>query len=651
MCRSGLAVLVAVLVLALQACGGTSPTALPGPTEPTQVVPSLRPDTETILEALDAYPCPESDFTCVSLTVPLDHTDPGNAETIEVVFAVLPAGGERQGMFVTAVGGPGGSGLAVADSYTWAFDPAIPEHFDIVFFDQRGVAASGGLQCVAAATAFYRAEWDATTAEGESALAETARAFADACVDEMGRADLLPHLGTEQAVEDLEAFRERMGDDRFWLYGESYGTQLAQTYAAAYPERLAGLILDGPVDLTLSGVEYYSEQSRAFSDVLLMTLQACSADKACAADMGGDAMGAYDTLAARLAQGPLTLEFPLPSGGVAERSLSFADLETAAASYLYSETSRLIFLRALAAAATGDDLVPMARVLYDSLYLDPQTLDPVPDPSYSDAVYYAVECSDYDFGSAEDYLRAGDVMDASIPRLASIFYGDLPCAFWPVDRVDAGRPAPLAAEGIPTLVLVGTADPATPLANAERIVSRLSDGYLITEQGGPHVIFGWGNACVDDLVTAFLVDGEVPPTRQTICDGVVVDAYVPLPALTAADFSDPLEALASVDTEIYYLPEYYYWDLETPRSVGCPFGGVLAFEPSDEGERLTLTECAFTSGFVMTGTGTYNYDEGVFQLEVNITGVAEGSLIYTRADDGALRLSGEYAGEDIELME
>ena len=651
MCRSGLAVLIAVLVLALQACGGTSPTALPGPTEPTQVVPSLRPDTETILEALDAYPCPESDFTCVSLTVPLDHTDPGNAETIEVVFAVLPAGGERQGMFVTAVGGPGGSGLAVADSYTWAFDPAIPEHFDIVFFDQRGVAASGGLQCVAAATAFYRAEWDATTAEGESALAETARAFADECVDEMGRADLLPHLGTEQAVEDLEVFRERMGDDRFWLYGESYGTQLAQTYAAAYPERLAGLILDGPVDLTLSGVEYYSEQSRAFSDVLLMTLQACLADKTCAADMGGDAMRAYDNLAARLAQGLLTLEFPLPSGGVAERSLSFADLETAAASYLYSETSRLIFLRALAAAATRDDLVPMARVLYDSLYLDPQTLDPVPDPSYSDAVYYAVECSDYDFGSAEDYLRAGDVVDASIPRLASIFYGDLPCAFWPVDRVDAGRPVPLAAEGIPTLVLVGTADPATPLANAERIVSRLSDGYLITEQGGPHVIFGWGNACVDDLVTAFLVDGEVPPTRQTICDGVVVDAYVPLPALTAADFSDPLEALASVDTEIYYLPEYYYWDLETPRSVGCPFGGVLAFEPSDEGERLTLTECAFTSGFVMTGTGTYNYDEGVFQLEVNITGVAEGSLIYTRADDGALRLSGEYAGEDIELME
>ena len=29
------------------------------------------------------------------------------------------------------------------------------------------------------------------------------------------------------------------------------------------------------------------------------------------------------------------------------------------------------------------------------------------------------------------YLRAGDAVEASVPRLASIFYGDLPCPFWP----------------------------------------------------------------------------------------------------------------------------------------------------------------------------------------------------------------------------
>jgi pimeloyl-ACP methyl ester carboxylesterase len=644
--------LFAIPLLGLACAGGVEVATLAGPGPSQAVTPSSTPGrapTEEILASLGAAPCPESDFTCITLALPLDHFDPGNARTIDVVFGVLPASGERYGMFVTVVGGPGGSGLAVADPYTAAFDPGITEHFDVVFFDQRGVAASGGLQCVQAATAFYRAEWNASTPEGESALSEAARAFAHDCVGEMGHEEILPFLGTDQAVEDLEAFRQAMGDDQFWLYGESYGTQFAQTYAAAHPDHLAGLILDGPVDLTLSGTDYYQEQAQAFNDVLVMTLEACAADEACVADMGGDPLAAYDALAARLAQGPVTIDFPLPSGGVAQRTIGFADLQTAAASYLYAETSRMIFLRALA-FASRDDLVPLARVLYDSLYLDPQTMEPIPDPTYSDAVYYAVECRDYAFGSADDYLRAGDVVDTTVPRLGALFYGDLPCVFWPTAG-DVARPAPLIAEGIPTLVLVGTADPATPIANARRIAGRLADGYLVVEQGGPHVIFGWGNTCVDTIVTSFLVKSRVPDERETTCDGVVIRHYVPLPPQDATGFADPLEAMVSVDTEIYYLPEYYYWDLETPRSVGCPSGGTLHFEPSEAGESLALSDCAFSQGFVLTGTGTYDYEQDVFILTVSVAGASPGDLVYTREGDGTVSVRGEYGGQAIDLAE
>ena len=656
MTKSRIVLSLLFLTPALAGCSpadtAAAPSAMPPPTPPSAAAAPeqtiAREDTQTILEGLGGYPCPDSDFTCVNLDVPLNHFDPANLETIEVVFGVLPASGERKGMFVTAVGGPGGSGLASADSYTGTFDPAITEAFDVVFFDQRGIAASGGLQCVEAATAFYLSEWDATTPEGEAALAETADRFADDCVAEMGNSQLLPYLGTEQAVEDLEIFRLAMQDDRFWLYGESYGTQFAQTYAAAHPEQLAGLILDGPVDLTLAGLEYFEEQATAFSEVLGMTLGACAEDEVCAEDLGGDPAAAYDRLAARLATGPLTFDFPLPSGGMAQRSISLADLETAAAGYVYSETARMIFLRALAAADTRDDLVPLARVLYDSLYLYPETLEPVSDPTYSDAVYYAVECNDYDYGSAEEFFRAGDPVEAALPRLASIFYGDLPCAYWPADGFAPGRPAPLMAEGIPTLVMVGTADPATPIGNAHRIVEHLADGYLVVEEGGPHVIFGWGNACVDDLVTAYLVDDELP-ARQTNCEGVVIDPYLPLAPEEAAAFADPLEAMLSVDDEIYYLPEYYYWDLETPSGIGCPYGGRLAFEPSDVGEQFTFEGCAFSRGFVMTGTGEYDYDEESFSLQVLVAGLASGELLYVREADGSLQVTGEYGGVAVDL--
>jgi pimeloyl-ACP methyl ester carboxylesterase len=638
----------------LAACAGPSPAPSAAPASPVAetAAPSEAParaETTEVLAGLGGEPCPRSDFTCVTLLLPLDHFDPANEATIEVVIAVLPASGERRGTFVTAVGGPGGSGLAVADPYTAAFDPSLTASFDIVFFDQRGVAASGGLQCVEAATAFYRSEWDATTPEGEADLLGAARRFADDCVAETGRDDLLPFLGTEQAVEDLDAFRAAFGDEQIWLYGESYGTQFAQTYAAVHPDRVAALVLDGPVDLTLSGLDYYAEQAQAFDDVLRMTLEACADDPVCPEDLGGDPQAAYDDLAARLALSPITSQFPLPSGENQPRDLTLADLQTAAASYLYSETSRMIFLRALGAAATREDVVPLTRLLYDSLAIDPETLLPIPDPTYSDAVYYAVECNDYDFGLADDYLHAGDAVDASVPRLASIFYGDLPCAFWPEDGLDAGRPAPLTAEGIPTLVLVGTADPATPPANARRIASRLADGYLVVEEGGPHVIFGWGNECVDGLVTSFLVKGRTPDERETTCDGVVIADYVPLAPADAAAFETPLEALLSLDTEIYYLPEYYYWDLESPRGVGCPYGGSLHFEPSDVGETLAFDACAFSDGFVVTGSGAYDYDADRFEMSLSVTGAAEGQLDYTREGDGSISVRGEYDGKPVDL--
>jgi pimeloyl-ACP methyl ester carboxylesterase len=620
---------------------------------PTPTVPAAREDTAAILERLGGFPCPESAFTCVTLTVPLDHFNPTMAGTIPVVFAVQPATGARKGMFVTVTGGPGTSGLAAADSYTAAFDPRLTESFDIVFFDQRGVAASGGLQCADAAAAFYRSDYQAQTPAQEAALIGAAETFSQDCVAEMDAPKMLPYLGTSQAVEDLEIFRQAMEDDKLWLYGESYGTQYAQTYAAAHPEHLAGLILDGTVDLTLSGPGFMREQAQAFNDTLVATLQACNADPACAADFGGDAVAAYDDLEARLAQGPLPFNFPLPSGGKESRILTLSDMEAAVADYLYSESARMLLQRGLAAAARGD-LVPLARMLYDALGLDPETLQAIPDPSWSDAIYYGVTCNDYAYftgtaaARAEQYIRAGDAADASIPHLSSIFYGDLPCTFWPT-RPEATRPAPLVATGIPTFVLGATADPATPVGNGEQVYGRLADGYLITTEGGAHVTFGWGNACPDDIVTTFLVEDMVPRQRETRCAGVVADAYVPLAPADARDFVDPLEALAAADDEIYYLPEYYYWDLETPTQVGCPYGGTLAFEPTDAGDSFTLDGCAFSAGFVMTGTGMYDPNIDRTTFDVAVSGLAAGTLSYVRESDGTVRLTGTYAGNPVEL--
>ena len=611
--------------------------------------------TQDILAELGGYPCFDgSIFTCVSFEVPLDHFDPENVETISVTFAVLPAYGERKGMFVTATGGPGYSGVAAADPYTTAFDPSIPEAFDLVFFDQRGIAASEGQYCPLAANVYYQQDARGLTPKQESALKQSARTFAADCVDETSNPDLLSFLGTRQAVEDLEYFRQLIGDEKFWLYGESYGTQYAQTYAAAHGDHLAGLILDGTVDLTLDGVAYYARQARAFNDTLVSTLSACKGDPACNKDFTEKPIKAYDSLVAALKKGPVQFKFPLPEGGFAKRQFTLVNLDFVTASQLYNESDRMMFVRALASFASKEDLVPLARLLYLDMGVDPQTLEVIPDPTFSDAVYYGVECQDYGYPGnspsekAKKYLRAANPLEESIPRLASIIYGDLPCAYWPDASSDLMRSDYLFAEGVPTLVLGATADPATPVGNGISVYQHLADGYLITQQDGPHVIFGRGNECPDALVTDFLVNDIVPAERETVCDGFVMDTYVPNSPRSAKSFKTPRKALSSVETEIYYVPEFFYWDGFESNSIGCVNGGVFSFAPSNTGATydFTLHKCAFASDFIMSGDGSYNVDTDEFILKVSTTGRWKCDLVYSRIGE-TVSVKGKCDGKSV----
>ena len=628
-------------------------------------LPKKKPLSKTVslLNQLGGVPCSdESSFTCVTLPMPLDHFNPADTRTIDVTFAVLPAplssgAIKRKGMFVVATGGPGTSGVLLADSYVAAYSPTLFKAFDIVFFDQRGVGQSGGLACPEAASTYYQQD-TAGMPDPEAALKQFAATFSADCTSEMGNPELLPYLGTDQAVEDLEMFRQIMAENKLWLYGESYGTQFAQTYAANHSDRLAGMILDGTVDLTLSGWEYYTQQAQAFNDTLVAALSLCDQDANCFdsivsrmpfnPDNIGDqkALWVYDFIAMHLQDQPLNFLYPLAQGGYADRTFTLADLEYVATSQMYGESDRMMFNRALATVAADLDIMPLARLLYLGLGVDPQTLAVIPDPSYSDAIFFGVECQDYGYPGitpdekAENYIRAGDAL--SLERFQSVFYGDLPCTYWSNASSDTSRPEPLLAEGVPTLVLGATADPATPVGNGISVYERLANGYLITTEGGPHVTFGYGNECPDALVTNFLVKGKLPASRETVCEGVVAEEFVPLAPRSATAFAKPVDAFASFETEINYLPEVYYWYGLDTLQTACVFGGSMTVSPTDIGYDYFFDKCAFSRHFAVTGTGTYNFDKDLFTLaKVNTQGFWQcNSVTFTRNSAGKYKLTG-----------
>ncbi|MES2550019.1 MAG: hypothetical protein V4630_10025, partial [Pseudomonadota bacterium] len=172
------------------------------------------------VSSLDLFPCELGTLTCTTLTVPLDHRANDPTRTLDITFALSFATNESRGILFYFVGGPGGSGLASADSYLSAFDPTLTENMDIVFVDQRGIGAVHGLSCPVAQARF---DSSAAPLSDTDAILATARTYVADCTAEIGAGDLLSVINTDQAVRDSEFFRQAIGAPKVWLYGESYG--------------------------------------------------------------------------------------------------------------------------------------------------------------------------------------------------------------------------------------------------------------------------------------------------------------------------------------------------------------------------------------------------------------------------------------------
>ena len=634
--------------------GSPAATAAPGGSpQPTASAPAVIPPLAAALPQtptlVSTKPCPGSAFTCITLAVPRDHFTAGGP-TWDVTFALKKAAKVRRGVFVTITGGPGSSGLASADDYTSSFESSVTDYNDIVFLDQRGVGLSQPLGCPVATAAYYQTDNNPIDPAQFDGAASDAKAYVAACLAEtkVNQADL-PYYSTRQAVEDLEAFREYLGVDKIALYGESYGTQYVQTYAAAHPDHVASLFLDGPVDLTVDAPTFFREEVRAFDDSLTATLAACDDHRTCRTDAIGTTTAGYDALRTKLLAAPIPVQFPTAKGTFVTRQLTAALLDNAAAGYVYSQFSRMLLQRAISEATRGD-YVPLMRLAYDSLAVDPETLAPIPDPTYSDAMYYAVECQDYAYyptaGDPTARLHAwvadGQAAGIGSLRLSTTYFGDLPCLWWPATPTVDPRVPALVDEPFPTFVLTATLDPATPIADAMRIYGRLDDAYLFVQTGGPHVIFGRGLACPDDAISAFLATGALPATRITVCPGAVADPYAGNPLPTAASYRTAGQFATSIEQQLLNTDDYNYrYDSATRLASGCDFGGTMAYRPVDAGTRVDLAGCALTAGLAMTGNAILA-DDGSFSLDVTIRGQR---LTYNRDADGRVTVRGTFQGK------
>jgi len=473
--------------------GGTTSTTRRGDTGSTTTAPSSDLDPA---EAFDPEPiewerCAYGE--CATLEVPLDYEDL-DAGTTEIFVAREPARGDRIGALFVNPGGPGAAGADFAATLAMLLPSEITERFDIVGVDPRGTGESSPLDCGVPADELYGADATLEDEADAQALIEVSEAYVDDCAIEHG--DVLQHVGTRDVARDMTAVLKAMGDEQLSYLGFSYGTAIGQVYAEMFPHRVRSMVLDGVLELGPSGLELAAEQAAGFETALARWVQYCQAGEGC--QTAADPMGAVERVLA-LAEQP----GGIPAPG-ADRDAGPGEASLAVSMALYSQSLWGTLDSALAAALDGDGsgLVSLA-----DQYLGIGGFE----------VYFAVNCLDFEWpDDPQAYFSFAKQTAMSAPHFGEALVNDyVRCAGWPVEREPL---EPVTAPGTPPILVISTTgDPATPYEAGVAVAERLEAGVLITNEGDGHTVVADGNACIDDLVTAYLIDDEVP-VDGTTCD-------------------------------------------------------------------------------------------------------------------------------------
>ncbi len=488
------------VALILSACVPSAPKSAPG-AEPVPTSIAKFYD-----QKLTWRSCESSGLTCASVTTPIDWAHPSAGTLKLAVIRHATTSPSRVGSLLVNPGGPGGSGYDfVAQSLSYFADKTLLDNYDIVGWDPRGVGKSSPITCLdgpAMDTFLYAVS---PYPEGSDAWLQSRvpieKSYAAACAKNSG--PLLGHIDAESNARDMDLMRALLGDTKLNYLGFSYGTFFGAHYARLFPKNVGRMVLDGPVDPSITEPVDFTTQMGGFESAFRAYLTACLSGSSCPfSGTLDDALAQARTLIAAVGTEGLTI-----ADG---RTLDLSSLGTAISYPLYSQDSWPDLSTMFAQLKKGD---ASAAFQFADGYNGRNN-----DGTYSEEnnVYTAALCLDGVFPDSLAGTRATmDSIAQAAPTIGAIFsYSDwvqvsIACQNWPYKSVL--HPEKIAAKGAAPIMVVGTTnDPATPYTGAQSLASQLDSGFLVTRTGEGHTAYGSGNACIDSTVDAYLVRGTIP---------------------------------------------------------------------------------------------------------------------------------------------
>jgi pimeloyl-ACP methyl ester carboxylesterase len=471
-------------------------------------VPDAQAEPGKLARADCWFKAPEKISTrCYRLSVPESRA--GRSEmTLElpVVVISVPEARKREDPIIYLAGGPGDGAWLDSDriDFWWEFvaDNAWVNERDLVLMDQRGTGLTQPrMDCPEQEVAQIRS---LSFGLNRQAARETWMKAAADCRSRIEREghDPLSYTSRDSAT-DLHDLMSALKLEQWNVYGLSYGTRLALTYARDYPHDVRSMILDSvylPESAFLEDDPWRTD--RAFR----VLFDGCRRSPDCDRwypNLEKRLLALVD----KLNKTPIEREVELESGKRARVVVTGELLLNYLFQNMYNRSGIETVPQIIDLFEKGSPAAITSEVGYlADLYIDRS--------DWGDALSLSIDChEEVPFNDLaklrRDYLR--------YPLLKSFAEDEswgAACANWPTGPLDPVENEPVYSE-VPALLLTGLYDPITPPQYARLAGSRLINSFYFEFLSVGHDVLS-NERCAGELATQFLEDPKRMPRHACL---------------------------------------------------------------------------------------------------------------------------------------
>ena len=463
-----------------------------------QEPPHMEPEFEPGACPYDLAVPADLELSCGFVTVLEDRSTPGG-RTIDLYVVRIrgPTPFKNRDPIIYLAGGPGGSATRATQRF---IDRArfLYSERDLILFDQRGIGGSKPrLEC-----SEYRhgiAEQRHLDLSPEEELDWRVQALLDCrktLSDEQGIN--LDNYNSASTAADVVDIASAMGYESYNLHGVSYGSVLALTVMRDFPDNIRSVVLDGVLPLQ---VNHYLSIFANRASTLDELFRQCRADPHCSGRYP-DLEETFWAAVERYNANPFSLRYyDRYAEDTFEEEFDGSFVIARAISSMRNERWIPYVPFLINEIADGNIAVAdgWARPGYT----------PRLEPIDNSAAWAAMTC--YSFGpSMDDDVLASDrethrrFYDPKFPFTAPAL-----CEEWQQTPVDPIEDEPVVSD-IPTLLLSGQFDPATPPRWAAIAAETLSNSFSFVLPMAGHGV-GIDTTCGRTLMSKFLVSPRTNP--------------------------------------------------------------------------------------------------------------------------------------------